>query len=188
MDEADDLDDVTAGELDEAAFRAVLARARRDTGTLDRLLHARRLTDGQLERAVSGLSPPSAASLRRLHSVRRRLPDVDGVEVLELTEGDELRTGDRWRWGVLARATLDDATARRAVALFARLPYAMQMRCHTPGYGLRLSVAGREVAAVALCFTCNNASIWTPEGASHMPFAGQSSVAQELLELLAAVL
>lgn len=184
----DDLDDVTAGELDERRFGALLASARRDPTAQERLIRARRLTSAQLERALTGLSPMTAASLRRLRALWIRLSIVDGVEVLELTDGDELRTGERRRWGVLARTNLDETVARRAVALFARLPYATQMRCHTPGYGLRLSAAGAEIAAVALCFQCNNASIWMPEGEAMLTFDARSAIAQELQELLGAVL
>jgi hypothetical protein len=187
-DDIDERDDLTAGHLDEARFGALLAEARHDDEVKDQLLQMRGLSDEQIERAVEGLTPSATASVRRLHRLWRQIAAIDGVEVLELTSGDELCTGHDYRWGVLARAVLDDEAARRAVALFARLPYAMQMRCHVPGYALRFSIAGREVALAALCFLCNNVSIGTPDGDSFMEFDAESPVAQELLALMRAAL
>ena len=78
------------------------------------------------------------------------------------------------------------AVVERDVALdlwdrMTQLPYAEQMRCHLPRYGLALACDGEYCWFASICWKCNNIYVSRDGVSSVQTFDGKSTAARHLL-------
>ncbi len=81
---------------------------------------------------------------------------------------------------VVARTTGNEAKdmVRRLVSL----PAVETLRCHLPGFGLRVGLHDGRLIGIAMCFECNNARIFDGPDLGWLTFDGSSPQAIQMLE------
>ncbi|QOV91912.1 hypothetical protein [Humisphaera borealis] len=109
------------------------------------------------------------------------LPPFDSVEVVDL-DGDITTTAARMFGQTPAkRVRATGAQAQRLGDLFRALPPGEQARCHIPPFGLLFRLGETVVAAVSICWQCNNVHGHGGQVSLYFQFDASAKVSRELL-------
>ena len=128
-----------------------------------------------------------AAERLRVHAVEAGddvavvLVGFDGGDGVEVEERGDLFEVRGFRFGVAWQRRLTADERRRLGKLLAELPFAEQMRCHMPAFGLRLDAGTSDETRMSVCFQCNNIYL---AGGGYRTFDGTSTAARTLLQHL----
>jgi hypothetical protein len=125
---------------------------------------------------------PGRAKSTGMDFTPAHLPDIDIVEVVDLSGVEPDRVGDYMPVaGNAPHVRLTGDSAQHLARLWRLLPPGGGIRCHLPPFGLRFYKDGEVLLQASLCWQCNNLYGNVKGESIGCAFDARSDVAQELL-------